>query len=78
MRVISEAITDLDEPVLLYEVVSPGGVSHVLLVRYNNFARGGKKPRIVCSDQQTNRRFSLSWTPRIASEPRKHKSGFHK
>ena len=24
----------------------------MLLVRYNNFGRGGKKPRIVCSDQQ--------------------------
>lgn len=53
MRVISEAITDLDERVPLYEVVSRGTQSYpVVWVRYNNFARGGKKPQISCSDQQ--------------------------
>ncbi|MBF0283731.1 MAG: AAA family ATPase [Magnetococcales bacterium] len=36
----------------LYEVVSePRKVGNDLTVSYNNFRRGGKKPRIVCSDQ---------------------------
>ncbi|WP_133511562.1 AAA family ATPase [Candidatus Thiosymbion oneisti] len=53
MRVISESMKELDERVPLYEVVSPGTQSYpVVWVRYNNFARGGKKPQISCSDQQ--------------------------
>jgi hypothetical protein len=37
----------------LYQVDRGGsGFSHDLLVSYNNFTRGGKKPQITCTDQQ--------------------------
>ena len=37
---------------LLYEVIEPAkGMGNDLKVAYNNFARGGNKPRITCSDQ---------------------------
>lgn len=36
----------------LYHVVDPRPGEPGLTVEYNNFARGGKKPRITCTDQQ--------------------------
>lgn len=37
----------------LYAVVAPAQpYSHDLAVQYNNFLKGGKKPRITCTDQQ--------------------------
>lgn len=53
MRVWNESITGLGQALPLYSVVAPAErFSHELQVQYNNFARGGKKPRIPCTDQQ--------------------------
>ena len=53
MRIVSESIESLHDPVPLYNVVeSAAGFSHDVQVAYNNFARGGQKPRIACTDQQ--------------------------
>lgn len=53
MRVIDEEISGPSEKVPLYSVVEPAGrYSHEMQVQYNNFARGGVKPRIPCTDQQ--------------------------
>lgn len=35
----------------LFEVVTPSKGAGDMFVAYNNFARGGRKPRILCSDQ---------------------------
>ncbi len=53
MKIISESISSPLSSVPLYNVAEIGHqYSHELQVQYNNFARGGKKPRIPCSDQQ--------------------------
>jgi predicted ATPase len=53
LRINDESITDGDETVPLYEVKKRAGTGgHDLNVAYNNFARGGIKPAIVCTDQQ--------------------------
>lgn len=53
MRVVAESVTSPDSSVPLYTVAEPAqGFSHEVQVQYNNFARGGIKPRISCSDQQ--------------------------
>lgn len=53
MRVVSEGISSYNSSVPLYTVVEPAGqFSHEVMVRYNNFSRGGIKPQIPCSDQQ--------------------------
>jgi predicted ATPase len=53
MRIVAESVTSPDHTVPLYEVVEPAPhFSHEVQVQYNNFARGGKKPKIPCSDQQ--------------------------
>ncbi|WP_026079679.1 AAA family ATPase [Spirulina subsalsa] len=47
-----ESIRDLGSNVPLYEIISPPqGAGSDVYVAYNNFARGGKKPKIVCSSQ---------------------------
>lgn len=52
LRIVYEAIERSDGKFPLYRVASPAsGLSHDLSVEYNNFARGGKKPRVACSDQ---------------------------
>ncbi len=52
LRIIDERVTSPTSRVPLYEVV-PGhpGAGSDLRVAYNNFARGGKKPQVTCSDQ---------------------------
>lgn len=53
MRVRDEAITSPSTSVPLYKVAAPADrYSHEIQVQYNNFARGGVKPKIPCSDQQ--------------------------
>ena len=53
MKVVSESISSPQSSVPLYNVAKAGHkFSHELQVQYNNFASGGKKPRIPCSDQQ--------------------------
>jgi predicted ATPase len=53
MRIIFECISSLSSTVPLYVLDEPAGrFSHEVTVRYNNFARGGIKPQIPCSDQQ--------------------------
>lgn len=53
LRVTEESIESYDENFPLYRVeVAADAFSHDILVAYNNFARGGKKPRIACTDQQ--------------------------
>jgi len=53
MRIREEQITSVDERFPLYRVEPrTDPYSHDLQVSYNNFARGGRKPRIVATDQQ--------------------------
>jgi predicted ATPase len=52
LHVHDERLIDPDEKFPLYEVAQASqGLSSDLRVAYNNFARGGRKPQIVCSDQ---------------------------
>ena len=85
MRVVSECIETEGSAVPLYRIVEPSSAySHEVQVQYNNFARGGKKPRIACSDQQaiftqleTPARFGAGHSkaqrviPRVVSQYRK-------
>ncbi|MBX0330388.1 ATP-binding protein [Oscillochloris sp. ZM17-4] len=53
MRIREEQITASDERFPLYRVEpTTDPYSHDLQVSYNNFARGGRKPRVVATDQQ--------------------------
>jgi len=53
MRIVDESISSPTSTVPLYMVVEPAPeYSHDIQVQYNNFARGGTKPRIPCNDQQ--------------------------
>jgi predicted ATPase len=73
MRVVYEEISGPLSTVPLYEVDRPAKpLSHEVSARYNNFARGGIKPQIPCSDQQaiftqleTPARFSTKTAQRI-------------
>lgn len=50
LHVAEEKITSRISTVPLYEITSaPQGAGSDVFVTYNNFARGGKKPSIVCS-----------------------------
>ncbi|WP_017662077.1 AAA family ATPase [Baaleninema simplex] len=50
LHVAKEKITSRTSTVPLYEITSaPQGAGSDVFVTYNNFARGGKKPSIVCS-----------------------------
>jgi len=50
LQVVREKITGSHSTVPLYEITSaPQGAGSDVFVTYNNFARGGKKPNIVCS-----------------------------
>lgn len=51
LHIADERITSPSTTVPLYEVVSQGwGAGNDLSVAYNNFARGGKKPQVMCND----------------------------
>jgi hypothetical protein len=53
LRIEQEEITSPTQSFPLYRVEHPAaGLSHDIEVAYNNFARGGKKPHIVASDQR--------------------------
>ncbi|MCI5144461.1 MAG: ATP-binding protein [Candidatus Electrothrix sp. AR3] len=50
LHVVEENITSRTSTVPLYDIAStPQGAGSDVFVTYNNFARGGKKPSIVCS-----------------------------
>lgn len=52
IHVIQEKIAGPTSMVPLYQITSePQGAGSDVFVTYNNFARGGKKPKIVCSSQ---------------------------
>lgn len=54
LRVLDERITDPAETVPLFNVHAGGqGHGHSMEVQYNNFSRGGKKPRIPASGDQS-------------------------
>lgn len=53
MRIADESIYGDHSKVPLYEIVhSPDEYGYEVQVAYNNFARGGVKPRIACSNQR--------------------------
>lgn len=53
IRIVEESVQDSKNKVPLYAVADPASdYSHEIQVQYNNFARGGRKPRISCTDQQ--------------------------
>lgn len=53
LRVVGETIEGPDSPVPLYTVATPAeGAGEELQVQYHNFARGGRRPKIPCSDRQ--------------------------
>lgn len=52
IHVTQEKIAGQTSTVPLYQITSePQGAGSDVFVEYNNFARGGKKPKIVCSSQ---------------------------
>lgn len=52
-RIVAESVDGASQLFPLYRVEVPAvQFSHDIQVAYNNFARGGKKPRITCTDQQ--------------------------
>ena len=54
LRVEDEEITGPASGVPLFNVHAPAGeFSHSIEVQYNNFSRGGKKPRIPATDEQS-------------------------
>ena len=68
MRIAQERVASPTQNRPLYQVdYEPSGFSHDLIVSYNNFARGGNKPQIKCTDQQAV--FTQLLTPaRFANE----------
>ncbi|MBI2301497.1 MAG: ATP-binding protein [Armatimonadetes bacterium] len=54
LHVVRETLAASDSWVVpLYQIVQEAsGLQHDVQVAYNNFARGGHKPRIVCTDSQ--------------------------
>ena len=53
LHITGESITSPNQTVPLYQLDGPSeGIGTDVRVAYNNFARGGKKPHILCSDQQ--------------------------
>ena len=71
-RIVGEQVTGSSDTTFpLYTVAGPAsGFSHEIQVLYNNFAKGGKKPKIPCSDQQAV--FTQLGTPaRFASGHRR-------
>ena len=51
LHITDERLTGPDQKVPLFEVVSSQESGGDIRVAYNNFARGGKKPKVVCIDQ---------------------------
>ncbi len=52
LHIVQETITALNESFPLYRIEQVSSVfSNDVRVAYNNFARGGKKPQISCTDQ---------------------------
>lgn len=52
-RIVAESIRSATSKVPLYEIKHPADAhSREVQVAYNNFARGGKKPTIPCTDRQ--------------------------
>lgn len=51
LHISGESIQGLESGAPLYEVVGTSSSGSDLRVAYNNFARGGRKPQVVCSDQ---------------------------
>ena len=53
LRVVFESLGKSSDKVPLYSIKAPSsGYSNEVQVEYNNFARGGTKPCIACTDQQ--------------------------
>ena len=53
LYIVDERVISGSSSVPLYEVIDKDKeVGHDLLVAYNNFARGGIKPKVACMDQQ--------------------------
>ncbi len=51
LRILNETIEGSGRVPLYRVAAAASGLSHDLTVEYNNFARGGKKPQVACSDQ---------------------------
>lgn len=68
LRIVDERIEGPGTSVPLYEVTAPASrYSHEIQVAYNNFSRGGRKPRIPCTDQQAV--FTQLATPARFGQP---------
>ena len=53
LHILDERVEGDEATVPLYEVIGKEKeIGHDLVVAYNNFARGGKKPKVACTDQQ--------------------------
>ena len=54
LHIVDERIESALRHVPLFEVVEPSaGLGSDISVAYDNFKRGGKKPRVTCTDQQS-------------------------
>ena len=51
LHISNEILTGPDERVPLFQIVSSHEAGGDVWVAYNNFARGGKKPQLRCTDQ---------------------------
>ena len=51
LHITSEILTGPDERVPLFQIVSSQETGGDVWVAYNNFARGGRKPQVRCTDQ---------------------------
>ena len=51
LHIVEEKLSGRSERTPLYEVVASEKTGGSMRVAYNNFARGGRKPRVTCDDQ---------------------------
>ena len=51
LYIADERLTGTNQKVSLFEVVEAYGIEGSVRVSYNNFARGGRKPRVNCNNQ---------------------------
>ena len=77
LHIVDERLTGSDERVPLFEVATSQETGGDVRVAYNNFARGGKKPQLTCTDQmavlvqlQSSARFERGHRKALREIPR--------
>lgn len=77
LHIVDERLTGASERVPLFEVAASKETGGDVRVAYNNFARGGKKPQLTCTDQmavlvqlQSSARFERGHRKALREIPR--------